>query len=163
MDLRIAPRLGAMLLLALVATGWLASPARAEEPILVVTGLPDGERALTMDDLRQLGGTEITTGSPWTEGPVTFTGVTGRRLVEALQAAGAEVLADAINDYRVTIPFEAFDSDDLLIAYALDGQPMSVRDKGPLWVVFPYDSDDRFLSDTYKSYSIWNLNRLEFR
>jgi len=161
MGLRTAARLGATLLLAIAAFGWLQLPARAEEPILVVTGLPGGERSLTLDELRQMGESEITTGTPWTEGQVTFAGVTGRQLVEALQASGTEVLAEAINGYQVKIPFAVFNSDDLLIAYARDGQRLPVREKGPLWVVFPFDADERFVSETYKAYSIWSLKHLE--
>lgn len=163
MRLGTASRLGATLLLVLFATGWLAAPAMAGEPMLTVAGPGGGaERQLTLGELRRIGGVEITTTTPWTEGTVTFTGVTGRQLVAALGADGGEVLADAINDYRVTIPFEVFDSDDLLIAYARDGAEMPVRDKGPLWIVFPFDSDARYVSEIYKAYSIWNLYRLEF-
>lgn len=158
-----ASRLGAMLMLAFVLLDWLALAARAEDPVLTVAGLAgDAERQLTLTELQGLGAVEITTATPWTEGTVTFTGVTGRQLAAALGAGGAEVLADAINEYRVAIPFEVFDSDELLIAYARDGQAMPVRDKGPLWVVFPFDGDARYVSETYKAYSIWNLYRLEF-
>ena len=61
------------------------------------------------------------------------------------------------------MPFEIFASKDLLIAYKRNGQAMSVRDKGPIWIVFPFDSHERFRTDTMKSYSIWNLNRLDVR
>jgi hypothetical protein len=37
---------------------------------------------------------------------------------------------------------------------------MSVRDKGPLWVIYPYDSDD-YRSEVIYSRSIWQLDRLE--
>jgi hypothetical protein len=157
----LVPRLGAVLLAAFSAFG---SPARAEEPVLSVTGLADGaELQLTLDDLREMGATDLQTGTPWSEGVSTFTGVTGRRFVEALQAGGTEVAADAINNYHIAIPFDVFASDELLIAFARDGQPMSVREKGPLWIIFPYDSDPIYHSDTYKAYSIWSLTRLEFR
>jgi hypothetical protein len=155
------PRLCAALLAAFSVFG---SPAHAEEPVLAVAGLADGaELQLSLDDLRQMGSIDLQTGTPWSEGVSTFTGVTGRRFVEALKATGTEVAADAINNYHIAIPFDVFASDELLIAFARDGQPMSVREKGPLWIIFPYDSDPLYHSDTYKAYSIWSLTRLEFR
>lgn len=138
----------------------------ADEPVLTIAGIggADGtEISLTVEELREMGADEIQTGTPWTDGRSTFTGVTGRRLVEALRAAGTEVTGSAINDYHTIIPFEVFNSDSMLLAYALDGQPMPVREKGPLWIVFPFDDDPIYRSDTYKAYAIWSLIRLEFR
>lgn len=164
MHAELAPRLCAGLLAVFLACGGFGWAAHAEEPVLVVAGLPDGaELQLGLDDLREMGATDLQTGTPWSESVSTFTGVTGRRFVEALEAAGTEVAADAINNYHVAIPFDVFASDELFIAFARDGQPMSVREKGPLWIIFPYDSDPLYHSDTYKAYSIWSLIRLEFR
>lgn len=135
----------------------------ADEPALVVEGLAGGARVLGLADLRHMGATELMTSTPWTDRPETFTGVTGRRFVEALEATGTEVIAEALNEYRVAIPFPVLATDDALLAYARNGEPMSVRDKGPVWIVFPFDADPRFLSDSHRAYSIWNLIRLEFR
>lgn len=155
--------LGAILGIAMAAAGLPGEAVRAEAPILTVGGLAGGAKDLTLDDLRQMGVTELTTSTPWTEGVSRYSGVSGRRFVEALKASGAEVVAEAINDYRVVIPFEVLNSDEVLVAFARDGQPMSIRDKGPLWILFPFDADPDFLSDTYRTYSIWNLSYLEFR
>jgi hypothetical protein len=48
-----------------------------------------------------------------------------------------------------------------MIAFRMNGAPMSVRDKGPLWIVYPYDSDPRFQTEIIYSRSIWQLDRLE--
>jgi len=37
---------------------------------------------------------------------------------------------------------------------------MSVREKGPLWVIYPYDSDAKFRTEVIYSRSIWQLDRL---
>jgi hypothetical protein len=64
----------------------------------------------------------------------------------------------------VVIPIAAFDHEDTLIAFSRNGAPMSVRDKGPLWIVFPFDQDaDKYRSTTYKAYAIWGLVRLELQ
>lgn len=149
-----------------VLCGTMVPPAAADEPVLTVSGLSGAsgpEVMLTLDQLRAMESRDLRTGTPWTYGPSIFTGVTGRRFVEALGADGSEVVADALNDYHVTIPFDVFASDTLLIAYARDGEPMPVRDKGPIWIVFPFDAQELYRSDSYKAYAIWSLDHLEFR
>ncbi len=138
----------------------------ADELVLAIVeigGAEGTEISLTVEELREMGAEDIRTSTPWTNEQSTYTGITGRRLVEVLGATGTEVAGSAINDYHTIIPFEVFNSDSLLLAYAQDGQPMPVRAKGPLWIVFPFDDDPLYRSDTYKAYAIWSLTRLEFR
>ena len=103
------------------------------------------------------------TSSPWTDKPARFDGIAGSTLVEALGAYGREVVAVALNDYRVTIPFADFAPGGLLIASQVDGQAIPVRARGPLWIVYPFDQRPAFRSELFYSRSIWQLRRLEFR
>jgi hypothetical protein len=48
-----------------------------------------------------------------------------------------------------------------MLALERDGAPMSVRDKGPIWVIYPYDSGSEWRSEQVFSRSIWHLNRIE--
>jgi hypothetical protein len=47
-----------------------------------------------------------------------------------------------------------------IVAYLMNGEEMSIRDKGPLWVIYPYDSDADFRSEVVFTRSIWQLDRL---
>ena len=38
---------------------------------------------------------------------------------------------------------------------------MSVREKGPIWVIYPYDHDADYRTDTIFSRSIWQLDRID--
>ena len=38
---------------------------------------------------------------------------------------------------------------------------MTVRDKGPFWIIYPFDSNPDYQSEVIYSRSIWQLNRLE--
>ncbi|RYH00603.1 oxidoreductase, partial [Salipiger sp. IMCC34102] len=38
---------------------------------------------------------------------------------------------------------------------------MQVRDKGPLWIVYPYDDTPEYRSEVIYSRSIWQLDRIE--
>ncbi|CAN0586856.1 unnamed protein product, partial [Ectocarpus sp. 12 AP-2014] len=61
----------------------------------------------------------------------------------------------------VEVPVEDAVEDGPIIAYLSNGKPMSVREKGPLWIVYPYDSDPKFQTEVIYSRSIWQLDRLE--
>lgn len=127
--------------------------------ILATNG--DGSASFDIDMLKALDATTYETTTIWTEGGQSFTGVTLGALMEALGVEGGTITATAINDYSVEIPYEDATESTALVAYMRNGEPMSVRDKGPLWVVYDYDSDVRFQSEVYYSRSIWQLNRLE--
>jgi hypothetical protein len=59
------------------------------------------------------------------------------------------------------VPAGVLRRDNAILVYRLNDAEMSVRDKGPFWVVFPYDSDTRFQTDTYWSYSVWQVKSID--
>ncbi|MHA6263527.1 putative pterin-binding protein [Arenibacterium sp. CAU 1754] len=110
--------------------------------------------------LEEVGETSFTTTTIWTEGSVEFTGVPLADLLKRLGIESGTLKATAINDYAVEIPVADALTEPAIIAYKMNGAPMSVREKGPLWIVYPYDADENFQSETYYSRSIWQLDRI---
>jgi len=55
----------------------------------------------------------------------------------------------------------SFAFDNALIATRLNGDTMHPRDKGPLWVVFPYSDGSEFQTEAIYAQSVWQLNRLD--
>lgn len=103
------------------------------------------------------------TSTIWSEGPQVFTGVSLHTFVAELQIDEGVLLASAINDYTVEIPTSDAVTGGPIIAYLRNGSSMSVRDKGPLWVVYPYDSKAEYQSETIYSRSIWQLDRIALK
>jgi hypothetical protein len=156
-------------LLRLLCTGVLASVlllakdvSALTEPILTVR-LEDGTRTFTLQDLQDLGQVTFTTSTIWTEGEQIFTGVPLRKLVSALGVKEGELEAVAINDYSVTIPVEDALMDGPVVAYKQNGETLSVREKGPLWLVYPYDSNPDFQTEVVYSRSVWQLAEITIR
>lgn len=170
-DLSRPATLCTVVLLALSASVHAAAetlPAPEGEIVLTVTGAiertnADGEARFDRDMLRDLPTTRFETGTIWTEGTHVFEGVLLGDLVEAVGGDGASVRATALNDYAVTIPLGGTDEEAALVAYHLNGEEMSVRNKGPLWVVYPYDTDPDFRTETVYARSIWQLTTLDVR
>jgi hypothetical protein len=49
---------------------------------------------------------------------------------------------------------------DVLLAFKADGEYMSVREKGPLFVIYPFDRFPDIRNELYYSRAIWQLRRL---
>ncbi|WP_249200334.1 molybdopterin-dependent oxidoreductase [Thetidibacter halocola] len=107
-----------------------------------------------------LGQDSVTTSTIWTDGEQTFTGPRLAAVLTAVGAEGTAITATALNDYAVQIPVDDALEGSALLAMDRNGEPMSVRDKGPLWIVYPFDADQKFKSEVYYSRSIWQLDRL---
>jgi len=168
---RTVARITALTIIASLAP-WPAASADLGTPkgpvVLTVTGdiahANDGAAArFDRAMLRALPVTRYETGTIWTEGTHVFEGVLLATLLEAVGADGDEVRATALNDYAITIPVDGGDEDAALIAFHMDGEEMSVRDKGPLWIVYPYDSSPAYRTEVTYSRSIWQLDRIDVR
>lgn len=140
-----------------------ASVGAESVAVLKICHQIDGEetaRNFSLQDLGEMGETGFTTSTIWTDGKVSFEGVALQRLLEAEGISDGTLELFAINDYFVEIPVAEAKESAALIAYRMDGQTMSTRDKGPLWLVYPYDSHPRYQSETYYSRSIWQIDRI---
>ena len=121
----------------------------------------DGLAQFDLAMLRDLPAESYETSTIWTEGTKTFVGVPLAQLLAVTEADGTMIRASAINDYTVEIPVDSVTPNAPLVAYEMDGETMPRRQKGPLWIVYPFDSDADFRSEVIYSRSIWQLDRLE--
>lgn len=140
--------------------------APSEEVVLTVTGEIGQKNSsdaavFDMAMLQELPSKSYSTSTIWTEGTKTFVGVPLATLLEHVDAQGATLRATAINDYSVEMPMEAARDGSAIVAYEMDGAPMPRRQKGPLWIVYPYDTSTEYQSELIYSRSIWQLDRLE--
>jgi hypothetical protein len=100
------------------------------------------------------------TSTPWFKEPTKFTGPLLRDILQALKASGTSIKATALNDYKVNIPMQDAMKYDIILARQIDGKVISVREKGPLFVIYPFDSASELRNLTYYSRSIWQLKAL---
>jgi len=144
----------------------LASPKGP--PILQVSGAieqTNAEGAAVFDRrmLEGLGTITIRTSTPWHEGVVEFEGVLLKDVMSAVGATGTEVTATALNDYSSTLPISDFGKFDVILAMKKNGADMPIRDKGPLFIIYPYDSDPSLRNNDYYSRSVWQVKELRVR
>jgi hypothetical protein len=144
----------------------LALDAPQGPVVLTVSGKvrkPNGGTAAHFDltMLAAMAQQTINTRTPWYSQPRRFTGPLLRDVLRAAGASGNTLRLIALNDYRVDMPFDDTQRYDVLLARLLDDQPMTVRDKGPLFVIYPFDSRPELRSAVYYSRSAWQLRTIE--
>ncbi len=153
------------LLLLLAALGARAAelPPPQGRVILSVEGMIDVPGGIARFDralLEALPQREIITVTPWTDGPARFEGPLLREVLARVGAQGARLEARAINDYAVTIPVSDAERYDVILALRRDGQPLTVRSLGPLWVIYPWSEHPELATETYYGRAIWQLERI---
>ena len=144
----------------------ISSAAFAGEPILTVTGdvatSASGQGwQFEQADLEAMPRATIETTTIWTDGVQRFEGVSLHVLLDHVGAQPGTIRAVALNDYAVEIPTSDAMEGGPIVAYLRDGQTMSVRDKGPLWIIYPYDANEAYRSEEIYARSIWQLDRLQ--
>jgi hypothetical protein len=138
------------------------APADTGKPILTISGKVGAASGTSFDRdaLEKLGLVSFETSTPWHTGKVKFEGIPLKVLMKHVAASGNTVQALALNDYSTDIPMEDFEKYNVILALKRDGEYMPVRDKGPLFVVYPYDSDPELRSQKFYSRSAWQVKSL---
>jgi hypothetical protein len=159
------------MLAALVGSGAAAVAALAQPDlpapegpvILIVTGdiarTNAGEEArLDRTLLETMDWLEIETHIFFTEGPQRFAGAPLAAVLERLGARGDTIHATALNDYSASFPAADAEEHDVLLALDWNGEPMPVRNKGPIWIIYPNDKGEA--DRAHNERMVWQLRAL---
>lgn len=165
------PRLLApfLALLVLVAGGAaLALTAPTAAPILTVSGkITVTNRGTTAQFdramLEAIGMVAVETNTPWYKEKVTFEGVPLAKLMQAVGAQGDKLTVVALNDYSADVPMDDVRQHNVILALKRNGEYMPSRDKGPLFVIYPFDSNPDLRNQKYYSRSVWQVSRIEVK
>lgn len=166
----LARRTTTLLLIAgLLTPAWpgaWALEAPAQPVVLTLSGAigvrNQGRQAvLDLAMLRALPQVTFTTLTPWDDKPLKFTGPLLRDVLTLVKAQGQLLKTRALNDYRVDIPVGDVHRYNVILAHSINDQPLTVRTKGPLFVVYPFNQHPELQHKTYYERSIWQLKAIE--
>ena len=91
----------------------------------------------------------------------------GVRLSDVLDRVGASgdtLTAIALNDYSAELPSEDARTWPVILAFSRDGKTLSVRDKGPLWIVYPRDDHAELQSEALAMGKwVWQLKAIDVK
>ncbi len=155
------PALGAIVLSVMPVMG-LAASSSSDGPDLLQVEFQSSAAStqFNLADLQAFPPISFETHTPWTTGVQRFTGVSLSALLAHLEVTEGTLVFHAVNDYVVEFAVSGAAAGAPIVAYERNGAAMSMRDKGPLWVVFPYDSDPAYQTEEIYSKSAWQLVRI---
>lgn len=158
-------------LLCVSTTAWAVEsdlPVPSGEVLLQVEGEiarrnTDDGAALDRKMLAALPRATLETRTVVTDGVRHFSGFYMRDLLDLLGAEGETVVASALNDYEIEIPWKDFQHFDVIVATHMDGARLEPWDKGPLWIVYPRDDHAELQDLRYDYRWVWQLDHIEIK
>ena len=148
----------------------VALPAAALQPatgkvILTISGNVAEKNtptaaAFDLAMLEKLPQHSFTTMTPWEKQPIKFSGPLLRDVLAAAKATGTTIKAVALNDYQSSIPLDDAQKFDVILAHKMNDAAIPVKTKGPLFIVYPYDTKAELRSSVYYERSAWQLKSL---
>jgi hypothetical protein len=138
----------------------------AGDVILSITGdientNVDGTAQFDRAMLDALAGRAASMETPWTEGSTRFEGPLLEAVLEAAGARGKTLIVKALNDYSAEVPASDAEAFPTMLATMMNGAEMSVRDKGPLFLIYPFDTHPELYNEKYFSRSVWQIREIE--
>lgn len=156
--------LAALALMGPAAPLWAGSADPTPETIVMMVTYEDGSgremRELTLGEVMELPVSGFETTTVWTEGVQRFEGVWLEDLIAHLGLSEGTLELSALNEYLVDFEADEIPGSKALVAYRHNGKLMSAREKGPLWIVYPYDDGPEFQTELTLMSSIWQLDRI---
>jgi len=120
----------------------------------------NGDVTLSIDEFEMLAPRTIfKTSTPW-HTPTLFSGISGVDFISATGAIGQMITVRAINDYQTRIPISDLTDLGVLFVTRMNGKRLSLRQKGPLFVIYPFDQNPELKTELYYGRSIWQVNKI---
>lgn len=137
-------------------------PAEASTPLLTLDGDCSAAGYGGLDDATLMAMPQVSfdTTTPWTAGKNTFSGPTLSEILTRFSAGPGDLRLTAANAYSVVISRRLITSDAPIIATRINGRAFGRREKGPLWILFPFDSFSEFRQEDVYAASVWQLENI---
>ena len=141
-------------------------PANNDRKLLTIstaqTEQCNGDITLDGKTLLALPQQHFTTKHTWSEQAEEFS---GPLLQDVLNLACpntkvSRLTLTAINDYSVEMDFNKLQAYKPIVAHSVNGQRLSVRNKGPLWVMLPLDEFNELPPRSFDDMMIWQLSNI---
>lgn len=155
--------MAAMLLALVPHLGLAQATGHSETMLTLVRGAnSDDSRALTLADLEEMPQTTIMTANEFTDGVVAYQGPLARDVIKRFGLDASEKIRFvASNDYSIDIPTRDLMDYDVVLALRADGERLSRRTRGPIWLMYPISDHPELQDPIFNSRLIWQVERME--
>jgi len=151
----------------------LINPAFADLPkaegevLLTVTGKirytnQQDIAAFDLQLLESLDQIEVITHNPWFAGSNNYFGPLGRALIKAVGAnSDSTMRVTSLNGFMTEIPVSDFLKYDVILALKKNGKYQSIRDRGPIFTIYPFDQHPQLSTEMHYNRSVWQVKSIE--
>jgi hypothetical protein len=103
------------------------------------------------------------TSTIWNEGINTYSGPSLRSVLDLIATSDhiKVIRLTAANDYVIDIPVHMIGQHQPILTTRINDTALSLRQKGPVWLMFPFDSDPSYQSARHKARAVWQLIRID--
>ncbi|WP_148252965.1 oxidoreductase [Aidingimonas lacisalsi] len=102
----------------------------------------------------------IETHTPWTNGKSRYEGPLATAVLDAAGARGTWFEVRALNDFAAKIPRSDLEEYAVILAMERDGEPMPIREYGPIFVLYPFDDHPELRNETIRFRSVWQVSNI---
>lgn len=110
--------------------------------------------------LLNLSSRAVETTTPWHAESARYEGPLLRAVLKAVGAEGERIEVRALNDFEAEIPVSDLHDYEVILALDRDGEPMPIREFGPLFVLYPFDDHSELNNETIRFRSVWQVERI---
>lgn len=129
-----------------------------------ITNTLDGKSTqFDLEQLKQLPSETFTLKTRWSDDTHTYHGPLLSAILDRVGIKGDTLLLTALNDYSIEIEHSYIEKYQPILAWSKDGKPMSVREKGPLWLLLPHDKYPELNEEVHTGRMIWQLTTIEIK
>ncbi|TFF25151.1 oxidoreductase [Jiella endophytica] len=114
-------------------------------------------------DLAAMPQTAFETKTPWNDGPTSYEGPLLADFLAHVGANATQLRLLALNDYLVLADVALLVDGGAILAIKEDGDFLPTARKGPVFMMFPFDSDRRLHSQQFYSRAVWQLIEIDLQ
>lgn len=146
---------------AIFFAAFLALPTLGSAQAILTVKISEKSVTFTLEELLALPQTTVVTKNDYLDNKTVFQGPRLRLVLEELNVdRSANLRMTALNDFSSDVPaMDAFNY-DVILAVLRDGETMSVRNKGPIWVIYPMDDHPQLQDEAYNGRLVWQLKNI---
>lgn len=88
-------------------------------------------------------------------------GIAVSGLLKKYDLVGGSLAIDALDGYSVEVPRSDIESYPVVIGLEIDGKPISVRERGPAWLIYPVSGFKELDSPEFEARSVWQIKAIK--
>lgn len=115
----------------------------------------------TLQQLQALPQYEMKVKTPWTTDSHIYKGPYLEDVFALAGIEGNRLTMFALDHYRVSFDFQRIKKYKPILALQVDGELLTIRSKGPIWVMLPLDDFKALGEAIYQDYLVWQLVKID--